>query len=34
MEIYKGRTPIEEYDQLMEMLNNVFFLVDSLESTQ
>lgn len=28
MEVYKGRTPIEEYDQLMEMLNNVFFLED------
>ena len=28
MEIYKGRTPIEEYDQLMAMLNHVFFLDD------
>ncbi len=28
MEVYKGRTPVEKYDHLMDTLNNVFFLED------
>ena len=31
MEIYKGRTPIEEYDQLMQLLDDVFFSEDTEE---